>query len=193
MSLGSPLGLTRLLFWHALYRLKLELRVHRQVEDCPLRSSFQKWLWRCTNRGIINQKETFKWTNNIATIQIVLCFEMHSPESKSEEWSVLLLDHAQNLWDAFPSGHEGKAVSSIDTESHCEVRTTSDMKLSTACQQDFTLCPSDASLFYPWKKRLFHCTISVCHATWKYFYYCVFICESSNKETTADGKRIRQQ
>ncbi len=54
MSPDSPLSLTRLLFWHALYRLKLELRVHMQVESCPLRSSFQKWLWRDMKSGIIN-------------------------------------------------------------------------------------------------------------------------------------------
>lgn len=54
------------------------------------------------------------------------------------------------LRDTFPpSRHEGKAFSSTDSDTHCEVRITSDMKLSTACQQDFTLCPSDSSPFYP--------------------------------------------
>lgn len=53
MSLGSPLSLTRLLLWHALYRLKLELRVHMQVANCPLRSSFQKRR-RDMKGGIIN-------------------------------------------------------------------------------------------------------------------------------------------
>lgn len=36
----------------------------------------------------------------------------------------------------------GQAVNSMDTDSHCEVRTTSDMKLSTACQHHFTLWAS---------------------------------------------------
>lgn len=55
MSLGFPLSFPRLLFLHALYRPRLELRVHRQ-EDCPLRPSFQKWLWRDMSRGITNLK-----------------------------------------------------------------------------------------------------------------------------------------
>lgn len=86
-----------------------------------------------------------KLTNNISTHQKFLNAYAKARIQESGQCC-----YCVTLRDTFQSGHEGEAVSSIDTESHCEVRTTSDMKLSTACQQDFTLCPS-ASSTHGWK------------------------------------------
>lgn len=151
---GLPLSLTRLLFWHALYRPKLELRVNRQRKcvlwDHPfkyMRGYEQRFYLPWPFNSVDERKPSkpsfvskrLRWSRNPA------------------EWSVLFQRHAHRYF--FPSGHEGEAVSSRDTESHCEVRTTSDMKLSTACQQDvLTLCPSASSLLFPWMERLSHCT-----------------------------------
>lgn len=81
MSLDSPQSLTRLLFWHALYRLKPELRVHRQ--NCPLRSSFQKM---AMNGGSINQKTTsiqsWNWPKkNVTAIQNFPLFQNASAKN----------------------------------------------------------------------------------------------------------------
>lgn len=85
--------------------------------------------------------QSSKWQN----CYILNCLLSKSPQKK---WPVFLLHHAQRYFSP-PSRQEGKAFSSTDSDTHCEVRITSDMKLSTACQQDFTLCPSDSSPFYP--------------------------------------------
>ena len=160
VSVDSPLSLTRLLFRHALYRPKVELRVHRQVENCPLRSSFHK---RDMNRGISNQKKTFDnlvFKLTITIIQTLVFWNAltsQNPKSGQCYYCITL----RTFEIVSQSGHEGKTVYSRDTESHCEVRTTADMKLSTACHHDFTLCPSDSSPPLPMDEKqypivLFH-------------------------------------
>lgn len=153
----SPLSLTRLLFRHALYRLNVELRVSRQVEN-P--NPVHKWLWKDMNIGIINEtKKGYSVvisTNNYNYSNFFILINTVSQSLKSGQCC-----YTQNISDTFLSGLEGKTVSSRDTESHCEVGTTADMKLSTACHQDSTLCPADSSIFDPRREtKIFHCTIS---------------------------------
>lgn len=105
MSLDSPLSLTRLLFRHALYRLKLELRVHRQVENCPLRSSFHEEKW--TETSLI--KKTFGYWQTISP-QFKLYFFLkyiHDFQVKIQDVVSVITVSRSEPWRDFPEWTRG--------------------------------------------------------------------------------------
>lgn len=120
VSLDSPLSLTKLLFWHALYRLNLELSVHSQVEKMSFEMGFffqKRYYW------LREYLFYFEWINNIIKIQSCPYLYIYSIQFLRILEILSWVDTREKLSTAFPLW----------------VRTTSDMKLSTACHQDFSL------------------------------------------------------